>query len=67
MDPLFLALNLLREFVGVVPATDATDLYIVLLVVFGKLVVEWSQFRAALTDDPSGFSSWFVPFDPREV
>ncbi|ELY87869.1 hypothetical protein C483_18268 [Natrialba hulunbeirensis JCM 10989] len=49
------------------PATDATDLYIVLLVVFGKLVVEWSQFRAALTDDPSGFSSWFVPFDPREV
>ncbi|ELY85298.1 DUF6498-containing protein [Natrialba taiwanensis] len=62
---LFLIMGTVREVFGVVPTRGTLEFFFATGVVLGKLVVEWSRFRAENDPDPSGFASWFVPFDPR--
>lgn len=36
-------------------------------IVFGKIGIEWSKYRAENESEPEGFSTWFLPENPHKI
>lgn len=58
-------LLLAAVFVFGLPVSDAAvEIVYATVLILGKIVVEWSRFRANREPDPDGVANWFVPEDP---